>query len=390
MKKHVAILTLSVLVLFSGCSSPQAQSGPPVFPPVPVATAMAVQEPVPIQIRTVGTAEAYSTVEVKSQVDGPLLSVNFTEGANIGQGQLLFEIDPRPYREALRQAEAALAKDQAQLRVAEATLARSQAQLKNARADASRFEQLSKEGISTRQQEEQIRTAAEVVGHSVQADEATIETIRSAIEADRATIEQAKLNLAYCQIHAPITGRAGNLLLHPGNLVKANGENPLVVLNQIRPIFVNFGVPERYLSAISAQHSRRKLKVDVAPEKDAMPVSGTLAVIDNAVDSNTGTIRLKAAFDNKESRLWPGQFVNVVLTLDTQTATVIPSEAVQAGQQGSFVYVVKADQSVEPRPVTVGQTITGKVIIENGVKAGEAIVTDGQSRLFPGAKISTK
>jgi multidrug efflux system membrane fusion protein len=381
---------LLVLVLASGCSSPQAQSGPPVFPPVPVATAKAVQEPVPIQIRTVGTAEAYSTVEVKSQVDGPLMSVNFSEGANISQGQLLFEIDSRPYREYLRQAEAALAKDQAQLRVAEATLARSQAQLKNARADASRFEQLSKEGISTRQQEEQILTAAEVAGHSVQADEAAIETIGSAIEADRATIEQAKLNLAYCQIHAPITGRAGNLLLHPGNLVKANGENPLVVLNQIRPIFVNFGVPERYLSAISAQQSRRKLKVDVAPEKDGMPVSGVLTVIDNAVDSNTGTIRLKAAFDNKENRLWPGQFVNVVLTLDTQTAIVIPSEAVQAGQQGSFVYVVKADQSVEPRPVTVGQTITGKVIIENGLAAGESIVTDGQSRLFPGAKISTK
>src|SRR5262245_60781131 len=390
MKKHIAILTLSVLVLVSGCSSPQAQSGPPVFPPVPVATAMAVQEPVPIQIRTVGAAEAYSTVEVKSQVDGPLMSVNFTEGANIGQGQLLFEIDSRPYREALRQAEAALAKDQAQLRVAEATLARSQAQLKNARADASRFEQLSKEGISTRQQEEQIRTAAEVAGHSVQADEAAIETIRSAIEADRATIEQAKLNLAYCQIHAPISGRAGNLLLHPGNLVKANGDTALVVLNQIQPIFVNFGVPERYLSGVSEQQARRKLRVDVSPEKESMPVTGTLSVIDNAVDRNTGTIRLKAALDNKQGRLWPGQFVNVVLTLDTQTATVVPSEAVQVGQQGSFIYVVKADQEVEPRPVTVGQTITGKVIIENGVMAGEAIVTDGQSRLFPGAKISTK
>jgi multidrug efflux system membrane fusion protein len=161
------------------------------------------------------------------------------------------------------------------------------------------------------------------------------------------------------------------------------------VLNQIRPIFVSFGVPERYLNAISQQHLRHKLIVDAIPGKDSAHTSGALTVIDNTVDSNTGTIRLKAVFDNREGYLWPGQFVNVVLTLGMQTATLIPSEAVQAGQQGSFVYVVKADQSVEPRPVSVGQTVSGKVIIEKGVTAGETIVTDGQSRLFPGAKIAT-
>jgi membrane fusion protein, multidrug efflux system len=390
MTKPIAIVFFLVVFL-AGCSTPpQAQSGPPAMPPVPVTTAQVLEEKVPIQIRSVGTAEAYSTVEVKSQVSGPLLKINFAEGANVRQGDLLFEIDARPFREALRQAEAALAKDEAQLRVAESTLARTQAQLKNARADASRFEQLSKEGISTRQQDDQIRTAAEVAEHSVHADQASIETIRAAIESDRSAIEQAKLNLSYCQIRAPITGRAGNLLLHAGNLVQANGDDPLVVLNQIQPIFVNFGVPERYLSAVSQQHSRRPLKVDVASEKDAKTATGTLKVIDNAVDRNTGTIRLKAAFDNAAARLWPGQFVNVVLTLDTQTAIVIPSEAVQVGQQGSFVYVVKPDQAVEPRPVTVGQTISGKVIIESGLVSGEMIVTDGQSRLYPGAKILTK
>ena len=385
--KLIAIATLTILILF-GCSSPQAQSGPPVFPPVPVTIGQAAEESVPIQVRTVGTVEAYSTVGVKSQVAGPLLNVKFTEGANVNQGDLLFEIDARPFREALRQAEATVAKDQAQLRVAEANLARSQAQLKNAKADAVRFEQLSKEGISTRQQEEQVRTAAEVVEHSVRGDEASIESIRAALEADRSAVEQAKLSLAYCEIHAPISGRAGNLLLHPGNLVKANGDDALVVLNQINPIFVSFGVPERYLGAITQQHSRRKLTVDVAPDKDSARATGTLTVIDNTIDPNTGTIRLKAAFENQEDRLWPGQFVNVVLTLDTQTATVIPSEAVQAGQTGSFVYVVKADQSVEPRPVSVGQTVSGKVIIEKGLTSGETIVTDGQSRLFPGAKIA--
>jgi membrane fusion protein, multidrug efflux system len=387
MSKSLAIFLFIFAVACS--STPQAQSGPPVMPPVPVTTGQAVQESVPIQIRTVGTAEPSLTVEVKSQVAGPLMNVKFSEGANVNQGDLLFEIDARPFREALRQAEAALARDQAQLRVAEANLARSQAQLKNAKSDAVRFERLSSEGITTRQQEDQVRTAAEVAEHSVRGDEATIESIRAALESDRATVEQAKLNLAYCQIHAPISGRAGNLLLHPGNLVKANADTPLVVLNQIRPSFVTFGVPERYLRSIAEQHSRRRLKVEASPVKDAPPVSGTLTVIDNAVDANTGTIRLKAVFENREGRLWPGQFVNVVLTLDTQEATVVPSEAVQAGQQGSFVYVVKADQSVEPRPVSVGQTISGKVIVEQGLTAGEMIVTDGQSRLFPGAKIST-
>jgi membrane fusion protein, multidrug efflux system len=388
MMKLNAIIAL--IFFFAGCSSPHAQSGPPVFPPVPVTTAQAIEETVPTQIRSVGTAEPYSSVEVKSQVAGPLLKVNFAEGVNVNRGDLLFEIDARPFQEALRQAEAALAKDQAQLRVAEANVARSQAQLKNAKADATRFEQLSKEGISTRQQEDQIRTAAEVAEHSMRADEAAIESIRAAIESDRAAVEQAKLNLAYCQIRAPISGRAGNLLVHPGNLVKANGDNPLVVLNQIKPVFVGFGVPERYLSSILRLHSRRKLAVTAVAEKDAMPSTGTLSVIDNTVDPNTGTIRLKAVFDNTDGRFWPGQFLNVVLTLDTQTATLIPSEAVQVGQQGSFVYAVKADQSVEPRPVTVGQTTLGKVVIEKGVVAGETIVTDGQSRLFPGAKISTK
>ncbi len=386
-----AAIAALIIGLVTGCSSsPHAQSSGPAFPPVPVSVGQAAEESVPVQVESVGNVESYSTVEVKAQVAGPLLAVRFTEGANVNRGDLLFEIDPRPFSEALRQAEAAVMKDEAQLRVAEANVARSRAQLKNAKAEATRFEQLSKEGISTRQQEDQIRTAAEVAEHSVRGDEASIESIRASLESDRAVVEQAKLNLAYCEIRAPISGRAGNLLLHPGNLVKANGDNPLVVINQIAPIFVTFGVPERYLSEISRQHAQHKLTVNASTEKNFKEaVRGTLAVIDNTVDPNTGTIRLKAVYDNKEGRLWPGQFVNVVLTLSTQKATVIPSEAVQVGQNGSFLYVVKSDQSVEPRPVVVGQTVSGKVIVEKGVTAGETIVTDGQSRLFPGAKIAT-
>jgi multidrug efflux system membrane fusion protein len=387
MTKSFLAAALLIFLFTTACSAPQAQSGAAAFPPVPVAIAQAEKESVPIQIRAVGAAEPYSSVEVKAQVAGALMAVKFSEGANVNQGDLLFEIDPRPFREALRQAEAALAKDEAQVRVADANTARSRAQLKNAQSEATRFQQLSKEGISTRQQEDQIQTAAEVAGHSLRADEASIESLRASVESDRAAVEQAKINLEYCEIHAPISGRAGNLLLHAGNLLKAN-DIPLVVLNQLKPIFVSFGVPERYLGQISREQARNRLVVDASPDKDSAHATGKLSVIDNAVDSNTGTIRLKAVFDNQDGHLWPGQFVNVVLTLDTQTATTIPSEAVQAGQQGSFVYVVKADQTVEPRPVTAGQTAAGKVIIETGLASGETVVTDGQSRLFPGAKIS--
>ena len=381
-----------ISILAAGCSAaPEAaKPGPPAFPPVPVSIGQATEELVPIQIQSVGNVEAYSTVEIKAQVAGPLLTVNFAEGAIVNKGDLLFEIDPRPFREAVRQAEAAIAKDGAQLRVAEANLARSRAQLQNAKAEWGRFEQLSKEGISTRQQEDQVRTAAEVAENSSRADEASIESIRATLESDQAALEQAKLNLGYCEIRSPITGRAGNLLVHPGNLVKANGDSPMVVINQISPVFVMFGVPERYLGRISAQNAQHKLAVEVSPNKDSKEtIRGTLAVIDNTVDSTTGTIRLKALFDNKDGRLWPGQFVNFSLTLQTEKAVVIPSEAVQVGQNGSFVYFVKADQTVEPRPVSVGQTAGGRVIIERGIASGDNIVTDGQSRLFPGAKVVT-
>jgi multidrug efflux system membrane fusion protein len=344
---------------------------------------------VPIQVRAVGNVEPYSSVGVKSQVGGQLLSVKFAEGASVNAGDLLFEIDPRPFQEALRQAEAVIRKDEAELRVAEANIARDNARLKNAQAEAQRFEQLLKEGISTRSREDEIRTAAQVATESVRASQAALESIRASLESGRSAVEQAKLNLGYTQIHAPITGRTGNLLLHPGNLVQANGDQPLVVINQIAPIYVSFGVPERYLTEIAArQNTSRKLGIEATIQGGKEPVRGTLAVIDNMVDSTTGTIRLKGNFENRNRQLWPGQFVNVVLTLETQKATVIPSEAIQAGQQGSFVYVVKQDQSVEPRPVMLGLTVNGKAIVDSGVMAGETVVTDGQSRLYPGAKIS--
>lgn len=388
-KLRILLIGLVLSLLASCSSAPEANPGAMVPPPVPVSVAEATEELVPIQVGTVGTVEAYASVAVKSQVSGPLLSVKFAEGATVAAGDLLFEIDARPFREALRQAEANVRKDEAELRVAEANLARDNARLKNAQAEAARFEQLLKEGISTRMQEEEIRTAAEVAAQSVRADQAALESIRASLESGRSAVEQAKLNLSYTQIRAPISGRTGNLRLNAGNLVQANGEQPLVVINQIAPIYVTFGVPERYLGGISAkQNSQRKLAIEVRLEGAAEPMRGTLAVIDNMVDSTTGTIRLKGIFENRNRQLWPGQFVNVSLTLETQKATVIPAEAIQSGQQGVFVYAVKADQTVEPRPVKIGPTFNGKAIVESGVMAGESVVTDGQSRLYPGAKIA--
>jgi membrane fusion protein, multidrug efflux system len=382
-----SLAVMAAAILTSGCASREAQTAS-APPPVPVSVAVATKESVPLQIRAVGTVEASATVQIKSRIDGQLESVRFSEGTNVKQGDLLFEIDPRPYREALRQAEAAVAKDGAQLQQGEANRARDMAQLKNAEAIAARNEALAKEGVISREQLDQVRTNADAAREAVRADEAAIGSFRASVESDRAAVERAKLDLGYCEIRSPVSGRTGNLLVQAGNLVKANGDS-LVVINQIAPIFVTFGVPEQHLAAIRQTSARRKLTVAASlQDGSAKSSSGVLSVIDNTVDPTTGTIRLKASFRNEERLLWPGQFVTVVLTLDTRAdVTVIPSEAVQPGQKGDFIYVVKPDQTTEPRIVTVGPSVGRNVVIEKGIQPGETVVTDGQLRLFPGARI---
>jgi len=393
----VGTRTLSILILaaclvaLSGCQQEQAKSatmaasGPP---PAPVSVVKAVTESIPTELRVVGTVDASSIVQVKSQVAGQLLRVGFTEGQNVRQGDLLFDIDPRPFEEALHQAEAAVVRDRAQIAQGEASLARDSAQADFARTDAQRYAELQKAGVVSKSQYDQSQTNARVSSEAARATEATIDSARAALQADQAAVEAAKLNLSYCKITAPISGRTGNLLVHAGNLVKVN-DVPLVVIHRVAPIFVNFSAPEEHLAAIRRLSAAHKLPVRVfTRDNPNQAATGSLSVIDNTVDSTTGTIHLKATFDNGDSRLWPGQFVNVVLTLDTiQNATIVPAVAVQAGQQGQMLYVVKPNNTAEMRIVKVGRTHGIRVVIEQGVQPGETVVTDGQLRLFPGAPV---
>jgi multidrug efflux system membrane fusion protein len=331
---------------------------------VPVLVATAVQKPIPIQIRAVGNSEAFSTVSVKSQVTGVLNQAHFKEGQNVRKGQLLFTVDPRPFEAVLKQAEANLARDVAQLQ--------------NAREQARRYAELVKKQYVSQEQYDQIRTNADA--------------LEAAVDADKAAVENAKVQLSYCYIYSPIEGQVGTLLVNEGNLVRVNDATPLVVINQITPINVTFSVPEQHLADIKRHMASGTLKVDAQfPSDEGRPEQGYLAFVDNAVDRTTGTIKLKAEFKNTARRLWPGQFINVALTLSTQAdAVVIPSEAVQVGQEGQHVFVVKPDKRVEVRPVTVGRTTEGEAIIAAGLKAGEQVVREGQFLLGPGSRIEFK
>ena len=359
-----AVLLGLCVFLWTGCSTKKAESqGVPSGYSVPVTTATATLRTVPIQVHAIGNVEAYSTVSVKAQVAARVEKAYFTEGQDVRKGDLLFTLDRRPFDTALQQAEANLAKDQAQL--------------ENAKAEADRYTKLFQEGIVSKEQYDSMRTNADALAASVRGD--------------KAAIEKAKIDLSYCTIQSPIGGRTGALLVHPGNLVKDN-DAALVVVNQIHPIYVTFSVPEQYLADIKRFRAEGPLKVDaIIPSQEQNPSKGVLTFIDNAVDNTTGTIKLKGAFGNPDNRLWPGQFVNVALTLTTQpNAVVVPSQAVQTGQVGQYVFVVKQDMTAEYRPVVTGNNIAGETVIQKGMQAGETLVTDGQLRLVPGVKVVIK
>jgi len=359
-------------------------------PTVPVTVAAASTQPAPLEIKGVGTVEPSSNVEIKSQVAGQLIGVHFKEGQDVSSGQLLFKIDPATFQEAVRQAEAALERDRALLNQAEAAVQKDIVQSRSADLELARYEALLKERLVSPQQALQYGTAAEAAKETIRADQAAVQSARSSLKIDEAALSRAKLDRSYTEIRAPISGRAGNLLVHTGNLVKAN-DVALLVINRITPVFVSFNVPEQYLQAVRRNAASRRLPVRVSSHNDpALTSAGDLTLIDNTVDNQTGSVHLKGTFANANRLLWPGQFVDVVLTLESiQNATVIPAEAVQAGQQGQLVYVVKPDRSVEPRVVSVGRTMDKLVIIQQGIKPGDTVVTDGQMLLFPGAHITT-
>jgi multidrug efflux system membrane fusion protein len=384
----LALLALAVLA--TACSDrATAQKPPPVAPAVPVMVADAVERTVPLQVSAIGNVQASTTVAVKSQVAGEIRDVHFTEGRDVKRGDLLFTIDPRPFEAALRQAEAALGQREAEVSQARANVARDLAQLDWTQVQERRYRELLDKELIAREQYEQIRTNAAAQEASVRAIRAAEENARAAVAAAQAAVETARLQLAYTRIHAPVDGRTGNLFVQRGNVVKANEDNPLVVIAQVHPIYVSFAVPEQNLGAIKRYQAAGALAVE-ARVPNQPPVKGTLTFVNNIVDQTTGTIQLKATFRNQDNVLWPGQFAETTLTLAHDTAIVVPSQAIQAGQQGPFVFVVKPDLRVESRKVEPGRRLERETIVTKGLAAGERVVTDGQLRLVPGAKVEIK
>jgi len=370
MRGFLHLSVLSVALISTGCGqsghAEGAAAGPPAggAPPVPVTLAKVVRKPMPLELNAIGAVEPSSSVAVRAQITGELTSVNFKEGDDVQQGQVLFTLDRRPLEAALKQAEAALTRDQAQLA--------------NATAQAQRARELASRGIATREQVDTTSTA--------------VSALEATVGADRAAIENATVQLQYATIKSPISGRTGVLMVHPGNLVRANDPTPLVVINQVTPVQVAFGIPERQLGLLKQHLAQNTLRVEARLQGDQnQPAIGRIAFVDNAVDQTTGMIRIKGTFANGDRRLWPGQFVNVVTVLATDPqAIVVPSVAVQSGQQGSYVFVVKDDRTVELRPVAISRTNGNESIVEKGLKDGETVVTDGQLRLVPGSRISDK
>ncbi len=336
---------------------PRARAGADA---VPVAVSTVVERAMPVELRVVGTVEPAATVSVRALVGGELTGVQFREGEDVTRGDLLFTIDPRPF--------------EAQLHQVEATLARDTAQADNAQSQLGRYRDLVARGIATKEQMDQITTSATA--------------LQATVKADAAAVENARLNLQYATIRAPMTGRTGSLMIQPGNLVRTTDTTPLVVINQISPIYVTFSVPEAALGEIRRYQAAGSLQV-TAEIPGGQPVErGRISFVDNTVDRATGTIRLKGTFENAGRRLWPGLFVNVVLTLQVEPhAIVTASRAIQDAQDGKYVYVVKADRTVESRPVTVARTIGDAAVVASGLRAGEQVVTDGQLRLVAGKRV---
>ena len=331
---------------------------------VPVVVAPAEIKTIPITFNTIATVEALLTVAIKSRVDGQIVAARFAEGQAVRKNDLLFKIDPRPL--------------EASLKMVEATMARDQAQLANVKRNLERYSSLSDKGFATRQQLDE--TTAQVA------------MLEASLRSAAAAIDLAKLQLEYTDIRSPVDGVAGAQLISPGNLVKANDTNPLVIIKQVRPIYVAFSVPESILPQVRGERAAGRIATTVTiPGDRGSPLTGELSFVDNAVDASTGTIKMKATFSNSDDRLTPGQFVNAVLTVATlENVVVVPTQAVETGQKGPYVYVVGGDNLAQFRPVVTGPAVNGVTVIQSGVAPGEQVVTDGQLRLVAGIAVNTR
>lgn len=374
-RTHTPLVTLLACIplLAVGCASEDAAAtagarnggrGASAGGAVPVTVASVVRKSVPLEITVIGAAEPFSAVAIRSQITGQLNAVNFAEGDDVKAGQVLFTLDRRPLESAVGQAQANLDRDVAQAA--------------NAASQFKRYQDLADRGIATKEQVDTARTS--------------MTALNATVNADRAALDNAQVQLQYATITATISGRTGALQVHEGNLVRANDQTPLVVINQIAPISVTFSIPEARLPELKKYQSQGALRVTASPPKDdAPPAVGRIAFVDNQVDQTTGTIRLKGTFPNEDRRLWPGQFLNVIVTLTSDpNAIVVPTAAVQVGQQGPYVFIVTDDKTVEMRPVVVSRTSASETVLASGVKPGETVVTDGHLRLVPGSHISVK
>jgi len=356
-------LLVLAAVLFSTTACSKKTPPPQLRPPAPVVIATATQKDVPVLLRAIGNVEASEIVIIKSQISGELIKVNFKEGQDVQKGAILFQLDSRPYVAALKKAEAALARDRIIM--------------ENARTNYDRYRLLVKDGIVTTEQAEGYRTTAE----SAEAN----------VAANLAEVENARAQLAYCTIKAPTSGRLGILAVHQGNVVKAN-DMSLVTINRIAPIKVLFAIPEKELSDIKKQLAGGRVAVEAeVTGTNSFSEKGLIDFLDNTVETSSGTIKLKGVFENTKKRLWPGQMVNISITMDIKkNAVVIPTQAIQTGQQGQYLLVVKQDSTAELRPVKVGPVQNGNTVIEKGLQAGEQVVIDGQVRVIPGSKVEIK
>jgi len=350
------VLVLSV----AACGKPAA----PAKPAVPVTVALATRGDAPYVVEANGLVEPMQAVSVQSQVGGVLTSVHFTEGDDVKAGQLLFEVDPVPYRAAMQQARAVLARDKAQYDAAV--------------RDAERYAALAQRDFVTRSQADQAMANAAA--------------LKAVVDADQANVENAQFNLDNATIRAPVSGRTGSVLVRQGNLIRANAATPLVVINQIHPILVRFAVPQRELALVQKYSSEHALQATAFPgQGSGAPVPGTLSFVDNGVDTTTGTVTLKARFANEANQLWPGQFVSVRLELFREpNAVLVPTPAVQAGQDGPFVFVIDKQGKAQMQAVTAGRPVGDLTVIDKGLSGGEQVVVDGQSRLTIGAKVEIK